>query len=153
MAEPSQEHEARVMLLEDLAMLGGFTDQVPRLIRGVGTPDVARFNPLTGGLFLGDGKFTESPGNTNTMERLSRYSNALVRWHRQTGCSAIFGICFTNPGHTEGWWRVANRLTLALVPFAKVIHKKLSTDENVILCTVPIMGNAVADRGFTKAED
>lgn len=77
-SRPGPVHEGRVRTLETLATLAGFLTAVPRLPDGR-TPDVVRISTSCRGLFLGEAKASEGPGDREALARLARY----VIWWQQ----------------------------------------------------------------------
>ncbi len=108
---PSVEHEDRVNLLEDMAILMGFESPlrgVPSSLR----PDVFRYNRQTGGLFIADAKATETPGSRATQHRFLAYT----RWIAQNSATldfSICAICCTEAEHCSSGWRKFLGLALA----------------------------------------
>lgn len=83
------------------------------------------------GLFIGDGKATESPGNAATIGRLTRYSQFLVEWQQRLRAPVLLAIAFSRPGDTNGWWSVAKRLPVAVL-HPVVCLEALDQDERVL---------------------
>lgn len=131
MAAPSVQHEARVATLDALARLSGFSEPLPLQRHLLGIPDVARFHPRSRAIFIGDGKATESPGNSATSQRLWRYSKFLVDWHHQTGAAVIFALAFSRPNDAMGWWAKARSLPFAGLSARTTLHT-LDQDERVL---------------------
>lgn len=80
MSAPSEAHEDRVRVLETLAILAGFPSELwigQRLM-----PDVARYDPISWSLFVGDAKATETSGCAATRARLGAYVRAIRPWRR-----------------------------------------------------------------------
>jgi hypothetical protein len=77
-SRPGPVHEGRVRTLEALATLAGFLTAVPHLPDGR-TPDVVRISTSRRGLFLGEAKASEGPGDREALARLARY----VIWWEQ----------------------------------------------------------------------
>lgn len=105
---PSLLHEARVETLETLATLGGF-EYGPNVLLDGSRPDVLRLRPSDGSLFVGDAKATETPGNTETYERLGRYIEFIATW-TQRGCGGIFTLAVDAPDAFR-WLRTVRALT------------------------------------------
>jgi hypothetical protein len=89
-SRPGPVHEGRVRTLEALATLAGFLTAVPRLPDGR-TPDVVRISTSSRGLFLGEAKASEGPGDRDALARLARY----VIWWQQAGHKgpALLVVC------------------------------------------------------------
>jgi hypothetical protein len=79
-ARPGPLHEERVRTLEALATLAGFLTEIPVLPDGR-MPDVVRMCTRRRGLFLGEAKASESPGDQAALARLFRY----VAWWQRVG--------------------------------------------------------------------
>jgi hypothetical protein len=100
---PSKEHEDRVAMLEDIAILMGYHDPVETL-PGWLRPDVCRDNRSTGGVFVGDAKVSETPGCRSTQHRFLRYG----RWLARSGVtieSSVCAICFSDICEIKRWRR------------------------------------------------
>lgn len=104
---PSLLHESRVETLETLATLGGF-EYGPNVLLDGSRPDVLRLRPRDSSLFIGDAKATETPGNTETYERLGRYVAFIATW-TQRGCSSLFTLAVDTPD-AFGWLRTVRAL-------------------------------------------
>jgi len=76
---PSALHEYRVAALSTMATLAGYTASFGCLPDGT-RPDVLQLHPRGGGVFIGDAKATETPGNVETFDRLERYADFLAGW-------------------------------------------------------------------------
>jgi hypothetical protein len=87
---PGEVHEERVRTLESLATLAGFLIGIPRLPDGR-IPDVVRMCSRRRGVFLGEAKASEGPGDLEALTRLARY----IAWWRQAGHHgpAILAVC------------------------------------------------------------
>lgn len=106
---PSEDHEARVEVLEDLAALMGFAVQAGPLADGT-RPDVCRFDPTTNGVFIGEAKATESPRSAATRNRFINYLKRLAA-SRASICWSVCAVCFRNQHDIPEWDRFL-RLTL-----------------------------------------
>lgn len=104
---PSDVHEERVALLENLARLAGYNRRVPRLPDG-SNPDVL----LSAGrrLFLGDAKATEHPNAVETRWRLGRYAAWLDRHARATGTACVFALCVEAAAQEARWAKTLGNL-------------------------------------------
>ena len=91
---PGPVHEGRVRMLDALATLAGFLTEVPGLPDGR-TPDVVRMCTRRRGLFLGEAKASESPGDQAVLARLARY----VAWWQGAGRRgpALLVVCCGRP--------------------------------------------------------
>jgi hypothetical protein len=98
---PSAEHEVRVEILGDLALLLGFTTPLQRLPCQL-RPDVCLLNSDSGGIFIGDAKVSERPGCSATAQRFSRYLGCLLL-SRFLLSKSICAICFGELGQREEW--------------------------------------------------
>ena len=81
---PSQLHESRAHTLAAMARLTGHVVEIEALPDG-GRPDVLLIRPGDRSVFIGDAKATETPGNTETALRLSRYARFLARYVTPAG--------------------------------------------------------------------
>lgn len=98
---PSTEHENYVEILNDVAMMMGFSASLAVLPDGT-RPDVLRFNFATNGVFLGDAKATESPNCIATRLRYQCYVDWLSA-SRAAMNASVCGICFGECGTAPGW--------------------------------------------------
>lgn len=96
------DHSLRERFLEDLATLSGFTVRTRCLPDGV-LPDVLRFEPGGRGLFLGDAKDTETPGNRETLVRLYRYVQWFDEFLQRPGTYGVFAVCFGKRSQSADW--------------------------------------------------
>jgi len=131
MGAPSIDHEARVATLQAIATLAGFHQNASRELESLGHPDVMRLSPQCKGLFVGDGKATETPGNRATIARLSRYSELLVRWHAATGAPVILCVAFTHPSHSRAWEAAFQRLSVCQLP-GRLSTESMDHNERVL---------------------
>ena len=69
---PGDQHEARVAILNALGLMAGFSRRVVRL-PDHSLPDVVRFDPSCGSMFIGEAKDSETAGRAETRDRLLRY--------------------------------------------------------------------------------
>jgi len=100
MSSPSPEHEARVRLLEAVAVLAGFTGTVafePPL-----EPDVFRVDFHRRRVFVGDAKATETTGAQATKARLARYARAARSW-RDGGADVVLAVAHGQPRQAREW--------------------------------------------------
>jgi hypothetical protein len=101
---PSVEHEDRVLMIHDLAILMGYDKELKNLPSWI-RPDVTRKNTSTGGIFFGDAKVTETPGSALTQHRFLNYA----RWLARSGGalrSSVCAICYADERQTETWTRL-----------------------------------------------
>jgi hypothetical protein len=129
---PSEQHERRVDLLDDLAISAGFwCRSVGSLPNGV-RPDVFRYHPRTYALFIGDAKETEAPTNLATQSRLFTYlrliANPAVFRH-----GSIFAVCFGRVVDRPKWKHVVQHLAncAGLGPISVRWHE-LDSDDYVV---------------------
>jgi hypothetical protein len=96
LARPGPVHEGRVRMLEALAALAGFLTEIPGLPDGR-TPDVLRICTGRQGIFLGEAKASEGPGDQEALTRLARYA----AWWQRAGRHgpALLVVCC---GRSEG---------------------------------------------------
>jgi hypothetical protein len=95
-------HDDRAAALDSLAVLMGFTTRLPYLPDGH-QPDVLRLSIASRGLFIGDAKDTESPGNSATAARLSRYVDWAAVHARRFDGPTLLMLCFGVRQHAVGW--------------------------------------------------
>lgn len=104
---PSALHEYRVGMLDSLAVLSGhFATGIALVNRE--RPDVLRLRRDDGSLFVGDAKATETPGNTETFGRLTRYAEYLTGWIGAGG-SGVLALAVPD-ADTGGWLAVLRDL-------------------------------------------
>jgi hypothetical protein len=106
---PSTLHEYRAATLSTMASLAGHTEHVSALLDG-SRPDVVQLRRADCSLFIGDAKATETPGNTETFERLSRYADFLASWVGAGGSGVLALIVADVDAY--GWLRVLRDLCL-----------------------------------------
>jgi hypothetical protein len=100
---PSVEHEDRVLMIHDLAILMGYDKELGSLPSWI-RPDVFRKNTLSGGVFVGDAKVSETAGSSSTQHRFLNYA----RWLARSGASlssSVCAICYTDEQRTDTWRR------------------------------------------------
>ena len=73
---PSRAHETRLALLETIADAAGYRLTMP--LPDGRRPDVLRVHVARAGLFLGEAKHTEGPGDLHSVDRLRDYLRWLV---------------------------------------------------------------------------
>jgi hypothetical protein len=89
-------------MLAAMAMLTGHVVEIDALPDG-GRPDVLLIRPGDYSVFIGDAKATETPGNTETALRLSRYARFLARYTDAGGSGVVALIVATHDRY--GWLR------------------------------------------------
>src|SRR5438270_216755 len=92
MGAPSAPHEERRHVLDALAILTGYTVELPGLPDGR-RPDVARMNARRRALFLGEAKDTETARRADTQIRLLEYARWLAA-ATPTGSTCVLAVCF-----------------------------------------------------------
>ena len=100
---PSAEHEDRVLMIHDLAILMGYHKELGNLPSWI-RPDVSRRNTSTGGVFVGDAKVSETPGSSSTQHRFLNYARWLARSGASLG-SSVCAICYADEQQTDTWRR------------------------------------------------
>lgn len=106
MGRPSDDHEARRELLDAIAILAGFTLTFPGALPDGRRPDVLRVSLTRSGLFVGDAKATESPGNSDTVARLLAYARWIDAAARgRSHPVAVLAVCVPGRHATQGWTR------------------------------------------------
>jgi hypothetical protein len=115
-------HEARAQILEALALLSGFTAYEVSTALDVGRPDVLRSDPRCGAFFIGEAKDTETPGRTDTRERLSGYVAFLARAITAGLRGSVFAVCVTDGRVVDEWVALLGALCLdaALEPTIEI---------------------------------
>ena len=108
---PSDEHENRVSVLELLARLAGFTSQAPGP-RNSRRPDVVRFHPGSGAVFIGEAKHSEAPGSSAARARLLPYLSGFRRILQSGRRGSIFAMC-VHEADAIGWTAVILQLASA----------------------------------------
>lgn len=101
--KPSVEHEDRVLMIHDFAILMGYHTELGTLPIWI-RPDVSRKNTSTGGVFVGDAKVSETPGSSSTQHRFLNYARWLARSGASLG-SSVCAICYADDQQTDGWRR------------------------------------------------
>src|SRR5438552_4098414 len=109
MGAPSAPHEERRRVLDALAVLTGYTVELPSLPDG-SRPDVARMNGRRRSLFLGEAKDTETARRTDTQIRLVEYARWLAA-ATTTGSRGVLAVCFGRSADRARW--VATLFTVA----------------------------------------
>jgi hypothetical protein len=146
MGAPSIEHERRVQILDDLAVLMGFHTPLPCL-PDLSRPDVCRATSRHRHLFFGDAKETETPANYQTQKRLSKYLHFL----RGCGASAsasVVAVCFGDPRQRNGW--ETTLVTLAAEQqFLGTVRFHLVDAAAVIAC-LTLVGDQPAAQGAPR---
>lgn len=100
---PSVEHEDRVLMIYDLAVLLGYHEDLRSLPSWL-KPDVSLKNTSTGGVFIGDAKVSETPGFSSTQHRFLNYARWLARSDVSLS-SSVCAICYPDERQTDGWRR------------------------------------------------
>ena len=96
-------HESRRKVLDSLAILSGYPQEMYDGLPDGRRPDVLRLDAKQQRLFIGDAKDSESPSDLNTKVRLLAYFRWLsVHVIARGGCGTM-AICFGNPHHINGW--------------------------------------------------
>lgn len=106
---PSLLHEKRVATLVTLATLNGFTGG-PDILPSGARPDVLLLRASDGAAFVGDAKATESPGTSETYERLAGYVRFLSAWLRSGRCGAL--VLAVDPVDAYGWLGTLRELSV-----------------------------------------
>lgn len=105
---PSDLHEHRSATLVTMATLTGHLCPLGALFDG-SRPDVLQLRPRDGSLFVGDAKATETPGNAETFDRLSHYSDCLSLW-LAAGNPGVLALTVRD-ADAFGWLQVLRELT------------------------------------------
>lgn len=100
---PTSKHEARRDLLEAIAILAGYTLQVPAGLLGGREPDVVRFHPRHRSLFIGEAKDTESPLTTSSRIRLLVYMRWFAAEVTRNGSDGLFMLCVGSGMQAQQW--------------------------------------------------
>ena len=108
---PSQLHESRAHTLAAMARLTGHVVEIEALPDG-GRPDVLFVRPGDRSVFIGDAKATETPGNTETVLRLSRYARFLARYVDAGGPGVMALVVAAHDRY--GWLRVLRDVCVPL---------------------------------------
>jgi hypothetical protein len=107
---PGQNHEERRAILDTIAVVSGYFgrryDVLPDGIR----PDVVRVDPRCGGVFIGEAKDTESPGQEAARSRLARYFQWLVALDQTRQGPSTIAVCFGRPVDQRRWVTTLTRL-------------------------------------------
>lgn len=109
MGGPSELHESRVDTLVTLATLIGFGTG-PDVLPDGSRPDVQLLRRRDGAIFVGDAKATETPGNTETYERLSHYAAFVGSW-LASGRPAVLALAVDTTA-AYGWLWTLRHLSL-----------------------------------------
>lgn len=107
MTAPSVAHERRAGVLDALAVLAGFSVELTCWPDGT-RPDVLRADVARRRLFVGEAKETESPGRTDTAERLARYLGWVAAARADL---AYVAVCFGRHADRRGWIRLLEQLS------------------------------------------
>lgn len=108
---PSEGHEANRQTLETLALLTSHSVALPPAATGGLRPDVLRTDAAQRTVFLGEAKYSETPGTTETGVRLQRYFEWLVEWLGRTGGTATVAVCHSEAQDSLPWVRRLELLT------------------------------------------
>ncbi len=105
--QPSSQngHERRKQFLLALASLAGFPFDLLGTLPDGARPDILLYEPLKRGLFMGDAKDTESPGNLETQVRLRKYLRWFAAHLNHPEACGVFAVCFGNRSHGNAWAR------------------------------------------------
>ena len=106
----SARHDARVQLLDSLALLIGCCERIGAEFPDGRRPDVIRKNTERHFLFIGEAKNTETSGCTATWARLQVY----VKWlavHALNGGTGMLALCVGRDSPTEGWMKMVTVLS------------------------------------------
>jgi hypothetical protein len=98
---PSFEHEERVEILTDLAIMMGFSVPIITL-PDKSRPDVCRFHSATRGIFIGEAKASERPTCASTRLRFTNYIRWLMASRAQVSAS-VCSICFSDISDAPQW--------------------------------------------------
>lgn len=108
---PSACHEYLRSVLDGIAILSGFTDNLQAGFPDGRRPDVLRLDSPSNALFVGDAKASESPDCCATATRLLDYfvrSKPFVAGGR----TLMFAICCRRGAHSEEWRQLLVTLCL-----------------------------------------
>jgi hypothetical protein len=98
---PGDQHESRVTILDALGLMAGFSRRVARL-PDLSMPDVIRFDPSCGAMFIGEAKDTETAGRSDTYDRLLGYMK-LFDMRLKVGLrGSVFALCVPENA-ADGW--------------------------------------------------
>ena len=98
-----KDHNSKALFLDALAILVGCRDSLGGVLPDGKRPDVLRIDLDREILFMGDAKNTESPGNKETLVRLSRYLRWLALHVTKKNRIGIFAICFAKRADAIKW--------------------------------------------------
>lgn len=105
--KPENEHDRLVKVLGDLAVLGGFVEDLSQALESL-RPDLVRLNQW-GGLLVGEAKDAnnETIHNKETLERIDLYLKGLVGYVKQYGKGSGSFILATNSEWAAKDWAMA----------------------------------------------
>lgn len=125
----SHKHEEKVDVLNTVAILAGYSESFGGRLPDGARPDVLRFQPETGALFIGDAKETERPFDQAVRARLSRYMQ-WFRWNiAARGTGGIFALCVGRCHDLGDWSAVIEDLALqSEIDYHRIHERTLSHD-------------------------
>ena len=144
MSAPSEAHEHRVELLEQLADLAGLRDPF-----GLGAgliPDVSRVDNRCRRLLVGDAKNTETPGCEATGRRLRRYVVPLSG-HLRSGVEARLVLAVPLHGTDACMWLRMLLRTVAPLPVTEFGHLDVDYTTTLVWVHLQATPPRSVDRG------
>ena len=100
---PGTRHEARRDTLHALAVLAGYTLELPAGFPDGRRPDVARLHAHRRSVFIGDAKDSEGPLGMWTRVRLLAYLRWFAAEVRRQGSDGVFVVCFGVRTDAQRW--------------------------------------------------
>lgn len=101
--DTNSKHSSGCALLHTMATLCGYVCILPRGFPDGSMPDVIHVNVERRGLFIGDAKASETPGNSETAVRLTRYVRWLAIHIQDRKAIGTFALAVSSPKDSAGW--------------------------------------------------
>lgn len=107
---PGPKHEELKALLDTVAVLSGYSLVFRERFPDGSRPDVLRFDPLCGSIFIGEAKDTESSGCADTYRRLARSMGWFKVLTADGRRGSMFAVCFGDKDQVKGWIQTISHL-------------------------------------------
>lgn len=129
----SREHEIAREALNDIAILSGYSSELPLPLPDCGIPDVARITDSMKGIFIGDAKHTEHPTNEHTLVRIRKYLKWLANLSVDVRQQSVFALSVTDSLAAAEWHLILNNLAndVGIMSF-RAQHRTIDVDLSII---------------------
>ena len=141
----SHQHQMRVDVLDTVARLAGFTENLHGRLPDGRMPDVLRTALPSRSVFLGDAKATETPWDPGTRRRLARYMSWMRRNCLAWGPGGVFALCVGPEVDALYWALLIEELTRATGLEATAARCRALDPSTVVVWVYP-----VADRPSSR---